>query len=83
MGYSFASDIRTGEFYQWSEINFEPFGYFMTYDSNPPNKYMINITKFNDITYNHNLEVIIKLAYLEVNTPEIGTYSNIPEEIKT
>lgn len=81
MGYSFGTDIRTGEFFQWSEINFEPFGYFMTYDSNPPNKFMVSISNFNKIPYDLELEVLIILQYLHVNNPEIGTYLNVPDEI--
>lgn len=78
MGYSFAANIYTGERYEWSEINFRPFGYFLTYDSNPPNQFMVNISKFNEVPYNKATNVEIKLPYLVVSSMEIGTYDNTP-----
>ncbi|RRN76212.1 hypothetical protein EIM50_25840, partial [Pseudoxanthomonas sp. SGD-10] len=67
MGYSFAMDCTTGERFQWSEINFNPFGYFMTYDSNPPNNFMVNVSNFNMISYDVQVPVDIVLANLIIN----------------
>jgi hypothetical protein len=80
MGYSFGADFGTGEKFQWSEINFKPFGYFMTYDSNPPNKFMVNISKFNDIDYNRDLNVEITLPNLHVSSQVLGSYDNVANE---
>jgi len=62
--------------YQWSEINYQPFGYFLTYNSPPPNDMMVNITSWKDSAHNAKRLVNLTTAYLEVSTLLIGTYDN-------
>ncbi|MFD1628942.1 hypothetical protein [Pseudopedobacter beijingensis] len=77
IGYSFASNIETGERFQWSEINYKPFGYFLTYDSSPPNNYMVNITGFNEKPYDYLCNVNLNIARLKVSNLAIGHYDNV------
>jgi hypothetical protein len=62
---------------KWSEINFQPFGYFLTEESTPPNPYMCDISSFGDVPYAQIAKVKINTAYLIVNSPLIGTYDNV------
>lgn len=77
-GLGFGMDMGTGEKFQWSEINFNPFGYFLTYDSLPPNEYMVNINGFNDKEFNGMYNVDLITAYLKVSNSAIGSYDNVP-----
>lgn len=62
---------------KWAEINFQPFGFFLTLNSHPPNNYMLNITEFNKFKYGQHTRVEIQTNYLEVSSPVIGLYDNL------
>lgn len=66
--------------FQWSEINFHPFGYFLTYKSEPPNKRMISIKDFNRVPYGKVIRVTITTSYLKVSDFLIGTYDGFPDD---
>lgn len=76
LGYCFGADPSIG-LWQWSEINFQPFGYFLTYDSPPPNEYMVNISAFTEKLYDQICNVTMTTAYLSVSSMLIGTYDNV------
>lgn len=78
IGYSFGLDTINNEEFYWSEINFEPFGYLLTYDSRPPNPFMVNISGFNEREYNVKCNILLKTAYLKVSNETIGHYDNVP-----
>lgn len=80
MGYSFGIDTRNGEKFQWSEINYEPFGYVLTYDSNPPNPFMVNISGFNETAYDVKYNILLKTVYLKVSNEVLGHYDNVPND---
>ncbi|KAA8473718.1 hypothetical protein BDE36_0202 [Arcticibacter tournemirensis] len=77
LGYCIVGDIGAQGVYKWSEINYQPFGYFFTYDSPPPNEFMINISDFSKVPYNIEKSVQITTAYLKVENMLIGHYANI------
>lgn len=77
-GYSRVLDVGDSKVKIWSEINFQPFGYFLTYDSPPPNIYMTDITGFKNFSYDEVKKVIVPTIYLKVTTPELGYYENVP-----
>ncbi len=59
---------------KWSEINFKPFGYFLTEESLPPNEHMLNISEFGNYSYDQEVSFGIKTNYLNVDSVLIGTY---------
>ncbi len=61
---------------QWSEINFEPFGYFLTTDSKPPHKHMVDISHFSNVPYRQEVRYIITTPYLILGEDMIGLYVN-------
>lgn len=73
MGYSVVYDPKLGV-QKWSEINFQPFGYLLAEESKPAHKHMCDITNFGNINYDKELSVEISTAYLNVESPWIGTY---------
>lgn len=73
MGYSIVYDPKLG-IQKWSEINFQPFGYFLTEESKPAHEHMCDISTFGSINYDKKLSVEISTAYLNVNSPAIGFY---------
>jgi len=77
LGYCFVGDLVTGRVSQWSELNFKPFGYFLCYDSEPPNEAMIDITTWNEQTFNQIKVVEMTTALLSVSSMIIGQYDNI------
>lgn len=77
LGYCIVSDVGVEGINRWSEINYQPFGYFFTYDSPPPNRYMVNITDFNKIPYDKEHKVQLTTAYLKVENMLIGHYSGL------
>jgi hypothetical protein len=79
LGYCSVADLPIEKIMFWSEINFKPFGYFLTYDSPPPNRLMVDITSFKDFEYGQSVKVNIRTFYLKVSTPVIGSYDHIPE----
>ena len=52
---------------KWSEINFQPFGYFLTENSSPPNQYMIDITSWSEKPYDSRHKISMRTYYLGVN----------------
>lgn len=77
LGYLFGADIAKGERFQWSEINFKPFGYFLTYDSNPPNEFMARISEFNESRYDEKRMIYLSIGRLLVSNMLIGHYDNV------
>lgn len=73
IGYSVAFDPKLG-IQKWSEINFQPFGYLLTEESKPAHEHMCDITEFGNVNYDQELMVEISTAYLNVESPWIGTY---------
>ncbi|MCK9204421.1 MAG: hypothetical protein M0P58_08330 [Bacteroidales bacterium] len=73
MGYTFVGG-DTRRFKKWSEINFKPFGYFLTDESDPPNRLMCKITSWSNFSYNQEVSVQITTCYLHVDSWIIGTY---------
>lgn len=76
LGYSVVSDAVDLEFgvRRWSEINFQPFGYFLTDDSHPPNTFMVDITEWHNVKYDKVHRIEMTTAYLKVMSPIIGMY---------
>ena len=77
IGYCIVSDVGSRQINKWAEINYHPFGYFFTYDSPPPNKFMVNVSDFSKVPYNKEYIVRLTTAYLKVEDMIIGTYSNL------
>jgi hypothetical protein len=77
LGYSAVMDIGDEQVKHWSEINFQPFGYFLTYKSPAPNRFMTDITGFKNYSYGQIGKVRIPLVYLAVSSPLIGFYDNL------
>jgi hypothetical protein len=73
IGYSIVSDPNLG-IQKWAEINFKPFGYLLSEESNAAHKDMCDISSFGDINYNQNMTVKITTPYLQVENPSIGSY---------
>lgn len=75
--------IRTskGAFVNWSEFNFNPFGFVLAVDSVPPNDYMVDISKFGDCRYNDLLTLNITMPYFVISSPFNGVYDNIDESL--
>ncbi|WP_207428904.1 hypothetical protein [Pedobacter sp. SYSU D00535] len=62
---------------QWSEINFKPFGYFLTHNSPPPNPFLVDITDFGSTPFDKKMIVTLTTAHLVVQNPMIGYYKNV------
>lgn len=73
MGYSFVGG-DTAEMQKWSEINFKPFGYFLTDESQPPNGRMCKITSWSNFQYDKEVSIQMATCYLRVDSFIIGTY---------
>jgi hypothetical protein len=73
LGYCVVYDPRLGV-QKWSEINFQPFGYFLTENSKPASEFMVDITPWSELPYGHSVNVKMITAYLKVSTPIIGMY---------
>lgn len=71
--------VRTesGLIANWSEINFQPFGYLLALDSPPPNEYMADITDFAKFPYDKEVELKINAGYLSISTVFTGQYENV------
>lgn len=65
------------EIVNWSEIHFKPFGFILAIDSNPPNKFMADITEFSKIEYGKTIEVQINSYCLSISTVFTGQYDNV------
>lgn len=75
-GYSVVYDPKLG-IQKWAEINFQPFGYFLSEHSVPPNPYMVDITSWHGHTYDTLAEVNMSTAYLKIISLVIGQYAGI------
>lgn len=73
LGYSSVYDPQLG-IQNWSEINFQPFGYLLAEESGPAHKDMVEISIFNRFKYNEQKEVFLITPYLNVVSPIIGDY---------
>ncbi|WP_374163794.1 hypothetical protein [Arcticibacter sp. MXS-1] len=62
---------------KWSEINFRPFGYFLTHESEPPNPFMVDITAFSKVPFDKKMIVTLTTPYFIVDNPMIGFYKNV------
>ena len=62
---------------KWSEISFPPFGFLLTDNSPPANKFQYDITFFKNYKYEEEAKLQLPLSYLEVPNEFIGTYKNI------
>jgi hypothetical protein len=77
IGYSAVLDAGESQVKHWSEINFQPFGYFLTYKSPPPNRFMTDITGMKNYAYDQASKIGIPAVYLAVSSPLIGFYDNL------
>jgi len=77
LGYHVVGDINNDKIFNWAEINFQPFGYVLTHKSEPPNEFMVKITDFRKVPYDEMRRLTLTTAYLKVDSPEIGYYSNL------
>ena len=66
-----------GDIVNWSEIHFKPFGYILAIDSNPPNKFMADITEFSKIEYGKTVKVQINSCRLSISSVFTGQYDNV------
>jgi hypothetical protein len=57
-----------------SEFAFVPFGYLMTFNSEPPDQRLCDITAFNQFSYDDWQEIHIRLAILPIYTYYPGDY---------
>ena len=73
LGYCVVYDPVLG-IQKWSEINFQPFGYLPTENSQPAHEFMVDITPWSKMPYGQSYNVKMITAYLKVSTPVIGTY---------
>lgn len=62
---------------KWAEINFQPFGYFLTEHSVPPNPYMVDITSWHLHLFDALAKVNMSTAYLKITSPVIGQYAGV------
>jgi ABC-type uncharacterized transport system substrate-binding protein len=67
----------SGDIVNWSEINFKPFGFLLTFNSSPPNEYMADISGFSLQEYDKSFYLDINAAYLKISSFETGVYDNI------
>lgn len=74
IGHSIIHDPILG-IQKWSEINFQPFGYLLSEESEAAHEDMCDISIFGTIKYDEELSVEISTAYLKVESPLIGIYS--------
>jgi len=76
LGYS-VSSVFGKEIIKGAEINFCPFGYFLTHECSPPNEAMVDISTFGNLEYDQQVEIEMSIPYLIVETPFMGHYKNI------
>lgn len=77
LGYQVVLDPPETFVKHWSEINFKPFGYFLTYNSPPPNRFMTDITGMKNFAYDQVARIGLPAVYLAVSSPLIGFYDNL------
>lgn len=75
LGWCFVQDFKISTVTnRWSEINFKPFGYFLTENSPSAHIDQVNISHFKGFAYDEEAEIVLKLPYLRVSSPNIGIY---------
>jgi hypothetical protein len=73
-GVAAAGSFDGGPFRVISEFAFVPFGYLMTFNSEPPDNRLCDITGFNRFSYDDWQEIYIRLAILPIYTYFPGDY---------
>jgi hypothetical protein len=69
------ANTRRGQFEVFSEIAFPPFGYVLTFDSEPPDSRLYEITHFAKYAYNDWCDQELRLPVLETHLPGVpGDY---------
>ena len=74
VGASLLSNVETGKLILMAEINFPPFGYVMTMQSEPPDDRLLEITHFARFGYEDHIQMTLKLPVLPVTSPRPGDY---------
>ena len=77
----FSHDLSRMTTFDLSEIAFVPFGYTMTYKSDPPENRLCEITLFADFAYNEYREIALDIPLLPVYTIFPGDY-RAPDQIR-
>jgi len=67
-------NLKTGSSSILNEINYPPFGYVITLDSEPPKKFLVEITHFSHYGYYERKEIWLKLPVLPTYLPYPGDY---------
>ena len=70
----FSADFSRMKIFELSEIAFVPFGYIMTYKSDPPENRLCEITPFADFAYKEYKEIALNIPLLPVHTIYPGDY---------
>jgi hypothetical protein len=73
IGYTIIYDPKL-EIQKWCEINFQPFGYLLAEESSAAHEHMSDISDFGNFNYDQKLSIELTTVYLNVESPEIGTY---------
>ncbi|MES2284681.1 MAG: hypothetical protein V4547_03260 [Bacteroidota bacterium] len=73
-GWCIVSEMSSETISKWAEINFKPFGFLFTEDSNAAHPDQLDISNFKNYKYDEYADILLRLPYLNVNSPEIGTY---------
>ena len=76
-----SGDIFKGKLRTFSEITYPPFGYVMTFNSEPPDERLFDITHFAKYEYGKFVVLNLRLPVMEINTPYPGDYRS-KKEIK-
>jgi len=81
-GVSARVDINTQNMCVFSEVNYFPYGYVMTFDSSPPDPRLFEITHFSTYSYNEFKVMTIKLPVLPTHLWFPGDYRTKEQIIK-
>ena len=73
-GVAVSGDFSSGSFRVMSEFAFVPFGYLMTFDSDPPDRRLCDITGFSKFSYDDWQEIHVRLPVLPIYTYFPGDY---------
>lgn len=74
--------LDKGENICFSEINYPPFGYVLTYDSEPPDDRLAEITPFANYSYGEFKVLNVKLPVLDTHLAHPGDYRTKAEIMK-
>jgi len=67
------------QIYTFSEITFPPFGYVMTFDTEPPDRRLLEITQFSNYSYDSGKSLSLQLPILPIYTYFPGDYRSDEE----